>query len=95
MARRHELKVWPSYFEAIVDGRKRFELRKNERDFAVGDTLRLREFQPDNGFGGGSYTGRTTDVRVTYIAQGVFDLPLHMCVMSIEPEPQTGVPSVR
>jgi len=42
----HELKTWPDPFEAIWDGRKRYEVRENDRDFHVGDALRLREFEP-------------------------------------------------
>lgn len=41
---RHELKTWLPYFDAIVDGTKLFEVRKNDRDFQVGDCLRLIPF---------------------------------------------------
>ena len=33
----HELKCWPEYFEAVISGAKTFEVRKNDRDFAVRD----------------------------------------------------------
>ena len=42
----HELKCWPAYFSAVADGRKRVELRRNDRAYAVGDILRLREWDP-------------------------------------------------
>ncbi len=42
----HDLKCWPQYFQAIKRGDKTFELRKNDRPFHAGDTLRLREFDP-------------------------------------------------
>lgn len=42
--RRHDLKVWFPYFEAIHSGRKTFELRRNDRDFQCGDELFLREW---------------------------------------------------
>lgn len=64
---RHELKTWPMYFDAIVDGTKTFELRRADRDFTIGDTLWLREWQPD--FKGDYYTGREVEVEVTYVLQ--------------------------
>jgi len=42
----HELKSWPDQFEAVKDGDKRFEFRKNDRGFQVGDLLHLRKFYP-------------------------------------------------
>jgi hypothetical protein len=82
-ARIHDLKTWPAQFAAVIDGRKRFEVRVNDRDYAVGDVLRLREWRPELSFA--NATGRVFDVRVTYMAQGVFGLPAHLCVLSVEP----------
>jgi DNA polymerase elongation subunit (family B) len=59
----HELKIEPPYFQAVVDGRKRFEIRKNDRDFSEGDTLLLKEFEPVNK----EYTGREVEVKALYI----------------------------
>jgi ASC-1-like (ASCH) protein len=43
----HTLKLWPQYFDAVADGRKRFEVRSTrDRTFAVGDVLVLREWDP-------------------------------------------------
>nr|DAR81359.1 MAG TPA: activating signal cointegrator [Caudoviricetes sp.] len=57
----HALKIFPEYFEEVRNGRKKFELRYNDRDFRVGDYLALNEW--DNK----QYTGRTELVKVTYI----------------------------
>lgn len=35
----HELKTLPEYFELVRKGIKNFEVRKNDRDFKVGDML--------------------------------------------------------
>jgi uncharacterized protein YqfB (UPF0267 family) len=40
----HNLKCWTEYYQMIEKGLKTFELRKNDRDFRVGDILRLHEW---------------------------------------------------
>lgn len=57
----HDLKCEMPYFELIRAGRKPFEVRRDDRAYAEGDTLRLREWD------GCAYTGRSVDVDVTYI----------------------------
>jgi len=49
----HELKSWPEFFKPVVDGQKTFEIRKNDRNFEIGDVLVLREFRPCKDCGGG------------------------------------------
>jgi len=49
----HDLKCHPRFYAGVDDGSRPFECRRNDRGFAVGDTLRLREFDPEYG-----YTGR-------------------------------------
>jgi len=44
----HALKTWPAFFEAVLCEDKRHELRKWDREFSVGDVLRLREWDPDH-----------------------------------------------
>jgi hypothetical protein len=57
----HELKTWPPFFGDIIEGRKSFELRRNDRNFECGDDLRLREWNPETK----EYTGRET---IRYVA---------------------------
>ena len=75
----HELKTWPEPFEAVYSGRKNFELRTNDRAFAVGDRLRLREYNPDNK----QFTGREINREISYILEGGdWGLPSNLCVLS-------------
>lgn len=62
----HDLKVWPEYFEAIAAGRKPFEIRKNDRDYQVGDILNLREYSP----GPDEYTGFAVKRTVLFLLSG-------------------------
>lgn len=43
----HTLKTMRSYWRALNDGTKTFEVRRNDRDFAVGDVLVLECWAPD------------------------------------------------
>lgn len=62
----HELKISPKYFEDVKANKKNFELRKDDRDFKVGDFITLREY--DNG----QYTGREIkNIPIGYILRDV------------------------
>ncbi|EIA7337258.1 DUF3850 domain-containing protein [Listeria monocytogenes] len=60
MSKTHELKILSEYFWDIAEGRKTFEIRKNDRDFQVGDILILREWDDMD-------TGLYTVVEVVYM----------------------------
>lgn len=62
----HELRCWPEYFQSVRDGSKPFELRRDDRGYAVGHTLLLREYDPMTP----GYTGEALRVRVTYCLRG-------------------------
>lgn len=59
----HILKTWPKYFDLIMSGKKTFELRKNDRNFKVGDRLDLMEYDPEVE----NYTGNHIHVFITHI----------------------------
>lgn len=81
----HELKTWPAQYQAIVDGKKTFEYRINDRGFKVGHTLKLREYSPEMK----GYTGRVMRARVTYMLDENCDVPVSIepghVIMSIKP----------
>ncbi len=75
----HELKCWPGPFAAMLDGSKTAEFRRHDRDFKVGDTLRLREWTPQRH----DYTGRELTRRVTHILGPEFGVPDGFVMLSL------------
>lgn len=58
----HELKIQSEYFEVIKNGTKKFELRKDDRNYQVGDFITLREYDGDR------FTGRgISNIPINYI----------------------------
>ncbi len=77
----HELKILPEYFKDVRSGLKNFEIRQNDRDFKVGDTLVLQEY-----FAGEGYTGRKVIKKIKYVFEGdgSFGLSKEYCVLGLE-----------
>ena len=77
----HELKILPGYFSDIMFDNKNFEIRKNDRDYHVGDKLILKEWKPDQHI----YTGNEITATVNYIhyGNGDFGLAEGYCVMGL------------
>ena len=77
----HELKILPVYFDKVRFGEKRFEIRKDDREYKVGDILRLKEWDV------GYYTGEEIDVAVRYILHD-YEFPDGIkpgyCIMAID-----------
>lgn len=63
----HELKTYPKYFQETIEGNKPFEIRKNDRNFQVGDVLILKEW--DNI----KYSGREIGAVVRYVPETLSD----------------------
>lgn len=59
----HSLKTEVKYFDKVADGVKPFEVRKDDRNFQVGDILFLEEYSKTTQ----SYTGANTCKTITYI----------------------------
>jgi uncharacterized protein YqfB (UPF0267 family) len=60
----HTAKSWCQFFQAIASGQKTHDLRDmKDRNYKVGDVIRLEEFDPVSG----EYTGAICYVEITYI----------------------------
>jgi len=62
---RIEKKVWPPYFQLILDGKKHYELRLADWQCNPGDILVLKEWDPS----AQEYTGREIEKEVTYVGK--------------------------
>lgn len=77
----HELKILPQFYKDIFEGKKTFELRKDDRDFQVGDYIIFREYD------GEKYTGAPTmHCKIKYILRDVpeFGLMEGYCILGLE-----------
>lgn len=77
----HELKTWREFYSDVLDGRKPFEVRKDDRNYTEGDTLLLREYDKDTQ----TYTGNECRFLVTYILRDSNFVKEGYCVMGIRP----------
>lgn len=57
----HNLKIKPQYFKDVVSGIKTFEVRKNDRNFKVGDLMVLETYDNEQ------FTGGFVNTEITYI----------------------------
>lgn len=64
--KRHMLKTWPPHYADVAHRRKRVEIRRDDRGYAVGDVLWLREWDPATE----RYTGPSCEVTVTHVLRG-------------------------
>lgn len=93
--REHDVKCWPSFFRAIESGHKTFEVRYNDRDYAVGDVLVLRAWSPEHRcysdrdgivamFGGADVEPAVVRRQITYVMPGGrFGLDPAWCVLGL------------
>ena len=81
----HELKIQLDYYNAIVNGRKTFELRKDDRGFRVGDLIQFR-ILGKNLFGLNNSFLATDLYVITYILKDVpeYGLDKDYCILGIK-----------
>lgn len=63
MPKTHSVKSWPEFYAAVKSGNKPFELRKNDRNYQVGDILELCEYDDRKG----KHTGEKMRFLITYV----------------------------
>lgn len=86
---KHELKTDPNVFEAVLNGFKPYEIRKDDRGFSVGDILCLRQtvysgFQMANDGKPLEFTGLACYAVITHILRGpIYGLKEGWVIMSI------------
>jgi len=61
----HKLKIETKYIERIISLQKNFEIRRNDRDFQVGDTLTMLEY---NNIGGYPDNAREVTLKIIYMS---------------------------
>lgn len=94
-AQTHELKLATEYFDAVADGAKNFDVRRDDRGFQKGDTLVLRRYGKDKLTGNYRYLrgpsscvlddADTIHARITYVLTGgQFGIEPGYVVMGLE-----------
>lgn len=86
----HRIKSWTQFFWAIKAGIKLHDLRKNDRDYRVGDTVVLAEYDMIKG----AFTGETVTAEITFITSSQFPcafssavLPADYAILSLKVKP--------
>lgn len=74
----HEIKIAHEYFDDVALERKTFELRKNNRDYKVGDELHMIEYE------NGEQTGRELAADIIYMIEDYSGLEEGYCILGID-----------
>lgn len=75
----HNIKLDKKYYDLVCKNIKTFEIRYNDRNYKVGDYLKLEEYDTYNKL----YTGRSSVRLITYILDDFIGLQPGYIVMSI------------
>lgn len=67
IGKHHELKTWSQFYQDIIDGKKTFEVRKNDQNFQIGEYLMLIEVDSNNDL---EPTGRKMSFEIIYMLEG-------------------------
>lgn len=76
----HDIKIGKEFFEDVKNNVKTFELRKNDRNYKVGEILELHEYEA------GEETGRTCRKLITYMLKEFTGLQDGYCILGLKDE---------
>lgn len=77
---RHELKIKQCFLCHILEGKKTFEVRKNDRDFQVGDTINFLPLEDEN-YDAYKIISPIPEFRINYVLSDFGGLQQnHVCV---------------
>ena len=76
----HYLKTVQPYFSEVEKGTKTFEVRKNDRNFFVGDEVYLQEYDKESN----TYSGKQVRAIITYVLPEFELVYLGACVFSFK-----------
>ena len=90
--RTHVVKHWPKYHRSVVSGETTSQLRKDDRDYQIGDEMLMREYNSELDI----YTGSTCRVLITDALRGIEGLMPGYCLLStfIGPDATRHNPSI-
>ena len=85
----HELKILHEYLVDVDLGKKTFELRKNDRDYQVGDLIRFIDIREDDSTAKNQIEpniDENTLYRITYVLKDVekYGLDKDYCILAIK-----------
>lgn len=76
----HNLKLVQPFFNEVKNGTKTFELRRNDRDFKVGDEVVLKEYDMMRN----KFSGNEVKVIITFILINRAGLDEDFCIFSFK-----------
>lgn len=79
----HKIKIKYKYYKAVLNGDKTFEVRKNDRDYKVGDIIQFVPVADDSDM---IITHNPNEYKITYVFHGgEYGLEEGYCVFGITP----------
>lgn len=60
---KHVIKIYPIYFQQVIDGLKKAELRNNDRNYQAGDIVEMLEYCPEKN----DITWRNVMIEITVV----------------------------